>query len=393
MTFIKKMLLLFFIILLISPCQFIAKADSTSGILISNNMYEMSNGPIVQYNTNSINGNYVLNAKIISKGLKKGYYSTIFYSALNNNMFNYGLVSFNINNNSNSDLDVNFLINEQNGIDLSLTNDSYVILKKTNSIFTKKVFPSYGTIIIPKGFKGTISIPLNSLKQNPVQNTIHDKTPMIASLPTWWGILITSKENEKKDFTLSNFKLINADNEIQEIENLNVNFNGDTRVQIPVVGESIAKYTANFHDLNGNVVNKNITYKIDEPKKGISIDRNGILKIKTNVLPQAVKIDAVIDNNLAFESKEIQLYKSWTLNAKELDGTSKSIPQTYAVKKLLSNTYEFFMSDYVMNIIRISSVILLLLFIKLYLYWKRINYKERKFNRKEYIIRKNKKKY
>ncbi|PJI06708.1 MULTISPECIES: hypothetical protein [Clostridium] len=393
MTFIKKILLLFFIIILILPYHFIAKADATSGILISDNMRQMSNGSTVQYNTNSINGNYNLTAKITSKGLKKGYYSTIFYNALNNNMFNYGIVSFDIHNNSNSQLNINFMINKQDGTSLSIANDSYVLLKESSSALIKKLSPSNGSIVISKGFNGTVLIPLNALKQNQIQNTNQNTTSMIASLPSWWGILITSKENEKKDFTLSNFNLINADNKIQEIENLNVNFNGDTRVQIPVVGESIAKYSANIHDSNGNIVNQKITYKIDTPKKGISIDSNGMLKIKQNVSPQPIRIDAVIDNNLAFESKEIQLYKSWTLDAKELDGTSKSIPQTYEVKKILGSTYKFLMSDYVMNIIRISAVISLLLFIKLYLYWKKINYKEKKFNRKEYIIRRNRKKY
>lgn len=364
---IKKVLLVLLAIFLISNVSFNVKAAEVTDWknVISNNMKEVSNGCNVEYSINK--DNYKLNAKINSNNLKKGYYTTIFYNNLESDFLNYQMISFNINNEAKGELRINFMINKTNGTNIAISSDKYVLLKKENSDLTEKVFASYGSITIPQNFKGTVYIPFNNLEKSKT-DTAENKL-IVPDMLTWWGIDVITSENEEKVFTLDDFKLINLSPEISRIDSLKFQFEGDDKVQIPVNGESIAKYNTKIYSSNGQLQDNKIIYKIDNPKKGISISSDGVLKVNTDVVPQKIKIDAIIDGCQIYEGKEIQLYKSWTLNSKNID---KSIPKPNKVPKL-NNIYEFFLSTNTMNGIRIFSLVVILLGAFLYVTISRKN--------------------
>ncbi|WP_234122350.1 hypothetical protein [Clostridium hydrogenum] len=355
----KKVLLIFFIVFLITNTGIIAKAAKSTNQkqLIIDNIKEASNGNTVEYNYNKANSS--LSAKISSKNLSKGYYTTIFYNKLNNDFLNYKMINFNIDNESKNELRINFMINKPNGTNLSLQNNKSVLLKEENSLLTEKVLTSYGSIAIPKGFRGLVYIPFDSLGKS-IENK-KDKKIIISDASTWWGISITSSENEEKIFNLSNFTLSNSNTELTKISNLNFNLEGDNQVQIPIVGESISQFKANPYDSYNHILTNKITYKIDSPIKGISVTDDGILKIEAGVKPQKIQIDAIDSSDSFYISKEIQLYNSWTLNSKDINGVKRSIPQISEVSKLPSNLYSFFLSTKVLNFIRICFIILILI--------------------------------
>lgn len=366
----KKVLLTFFIALLIlNTNNTVMAADSNNEKQLTlNNIITTSNGSIVKYTSNITNENYTLNVNINSKNLKKGYYTSNILSTTSSNWANYGMISFDISNKSNSELRFNFVIRQVNGTYLTVSNDKFVLIKKSNNNLLEKVSPSYGTISISKFFNGKIYIPFKNLgKEGLNKQDISYKISEISS----FGILETSAENEEKNFSLSNFNLINFNSDILKKSNIDFSISGDDKVQIPVAGESIAPYKVYLPSKN-----EEIDYKLETPQKGISIANNGILKIQTYVSPQKIKIDAILRPRGICVSKEISVYKSWTLSAKEVDGTSKSVPKANEVKSLLGTNYEFLLSNNVLNVIRIVLIIFALIPFILYFLWSKKIYKE-----------------
>lgn len=368
-NFKKVLLTLFIALLILNTNNTVMAADSNNEKQLTlNNIITTSNGSIVKYTSNITNENYALNLNINSKNLKKGYYTSNILSTTSSNWANYGMISFDISNKSNSELRFNFVIRQANGTYLTVSNDKFVLIKKSNNNLLEKVSPSYGTISISKFFNGKIYIPFKNLgKEGLNKQDISYKVSEISS----FGILETSAENEEKNFSLSNFKLINFNSDILKKSNIDFSISGDDKVQIPVAGESIAPYKVYLPSKN-----EEIDYKLKTPQKGISITNNGILKIQTYVSPQKIKIDAILRPIGICVSKEISVYKSWTLSAKEVDGTSKSVPKANEVKSLLGTNYEFLLSNNVLNVIRIVLIIFALIPFILYFLWSKKIYKE-----------------
>ncbi|WP_234122353.1 hypothetical protein [Clostridium hydrogenum] len=366
---LKRLLLIFPTTLLILNTNdtIIAADNSNEKQLTFNNIITTSNGSIVKYTSNINNENYTLNLNINSKNLKKGYYTSNILSTASSNWANYGMISFDISNKSNSELRFNFVIRQANGTYLTVSNDKFVLIKKSNSNLLEKVSPSYGTISISKFFNGKIYIPFKNLGKEGLNK--QDISYTVSEISSF-GILETSAENEEKNFSLSNFKLIGFNSAILKKSNIDFSISGDDRVQIPVAGESIAPYKAYLPSKN-----EEINYKLEIPQKGVSIANDGILKIQTYVSPQKIKINAILRPSGIYVSKEISLYQSWTLSAKEVDGTSKSVPKANEVKSLLGTNYKFLLSSNVLNVMRIVLIIFALIPFILYFLWSKKIYK------------------
>lgn len=375
---IKSTLTFSYIILLILSTGITVKAVEEGSItqLDPSNLKNTSNGANVRYDLRKDNNKSILSVNVNSKHLKKGYYTSNIYNDMYMNLDSYGMISFDIDNQSNDELRINFIIKQIDGTFLSVSNDKNVLIKKENSDLLEMVTPSYGTISISKGFKGSIYVPFNSLGKEGQDK--QDKIYNISKI-LYWGIAQTTAENKEQSFSLSDFKLIKYNSQINQYGNLNFFIQGENQVQIPVVGESISQYKAEIDDSNGKVNGDKISYKIETSKKGVSISKDGLLKLETGIKPEKIKIDAIINDNNVYVSKEINLYKSWTLNAKEVDGTSKSIPKTNEVKRLIGSKYEFILSDKFMNCIRVFVVMIICLSIGLYIFWNKEISKDKNF--------------
>lgn len=375
---IKSTLTFFYIVLLILSTGITVKAVEEGSItqLDPSNIKNTSNGANVRYDLRKDNNKYILSVNVNSKNLKKGYYTSNIYNEMYMNLDSYGMISFDIENQSNDELRINFIIKQIDGRFLSVSNDKNVLIKKEDSDLLEMVTPSYGTISISKGFKGSIYVPFNSLGKEGQDK--QDKIYNISKI-LYWGIVQTTAENKEQNFSLSDFKLIEYNSKINQYGNLNFSIQGENQVQIPVVGESISQYKAEIDDSNGKVNGDKISYKIETNKKGVSISKDGLLKLETGIKPEKIKIDAIINDNNIYVSKEINLYKSWTLNAKEVDGTSKSIPKTNEVKRLIGRKYEFILSDKFMNCIRVFVVMIICSSIGLYIFWNKEISKDKNF--------------
>lgn len=369
---IKKAMIIISTMFIIFNIGIIARAagDNTPILLVPKNIKENSNGSLVKYSFSNDNTQSSLNVDINSQNLKKGYYTTNIYSDLSTDWSTEGMMSFDLSNQSNSELRLNLTIRQSDGTNLYVPNDKSVFFKKENSELLKKVYPTFGAIDVPIGFKGTLSIPFSSLGKQGLST--QDKIYSISKISSW-GIFITTTENEEKIFSLSNINLIKSSSNILTSGDFNFTIQGDSRIQLPVNGESIGKYKANITDLKGNSITKQIKYEIDNPQKGISIGNDGILKVEAGVAPQKIIVNAIIGDSNIYVSSEIELFQSWTVTAKPSQSINSKIPKTTEVPSIISNTYKFLISDSVMNGIRIVVVVISVGALSLYLLWKRKN--------------------
>ena len=317
------------------------------------NIYVEENEAKINYGFHKENNS--LDIKVDSRGLDKGYYTSNLYSKGNYNWNNFGMISFNLKNYSQGELKFNFSVVKKDGTYLSINEDKNILLKTDNQQVIEVLSPSYGTINIPAEFNGTIYIPFTSLKS--------DEFSQISS----WGISVTTEENTEKNIVLSDFSLIPKSDSLISYGNMDFYIEGEDRVQIPVQGESIALYKT-------SVDNKKVNYKLAEDDEGVSINNEGRLTLNTSVKVEKIEIQAEYENLVV--RKEIQLYKSWTLSAKEIDGTSKSIPSQEEVKNLIKGIYPLIMEERFINIIRIIFIVLVSIFLALYILRIRGKYSE-----------------
>ena len=301
--------------------------------------------------------NNSLEIKVNSIGLEEGYYTSNLYSKGKYDWSNFGMISFNAQNNSQEELKFNFSVVKTDGTFLSVNEDKSVLIKNENNQDFEKLSPAYGTINIPSGFNGVVYVPFTSLNSKSGDNNQH-----LFSNISSWGISITTEENKEKDIHLSNFALIAKDDPFIKYGDLNFKIEGDDRVQIPVQGEAISIYKASLNK-------DNVIYSLAEDYEGVSIDKSGKLTLNTSVNVEKIKIEAKYEYLMV--KKEIQLYKSWTLGAKEIDGTSKSIPGFEEVKNLMGGIYPLIMSQRFIDFIRAIWIVFVLIFSGLYIFWSR----------------------
>lgn len=333
---------------------------------IPSNIEKTTNGADVKINSNKIDG-YELNVSMNTVGLESGYYTTYLYENQSRDWSNYEALAFDISNESDSSIRINLNIKKNDDTVVSISDDRVSIIKRKNTEIMERIHPSYGSIELPKNFKGIIYIPFNSFKEKDKLES--DNINEISKISSW-GIIATQSENEEKSFKLSKFSLITKGSDINNYFNFNFSIIGDDTVEIPVVGESISNYKIESINKEENIDKVNVKFKISDPIDGITIDDNGRLTLISDVEEQKIQICAVLDENVS-EIKDIQLLKSWTLTAKELDGTSKSIPKPYEVSKMIQNENSLLTNNNVVIAIRISIVLVTLVFGTLYWSWKR----------------------
>lgn len=319
------------------------------------NIYSEADKAKLNYSFDKISNN--LDIKVDSIGLDKGYYTSNLYSKGKYNWNNFGMISFNLQNNSSEELKFNFSIVKNDGTFLSVNEDKSILIKRENDQSIEKLSPVYGTINISSGFKGIIYVPFTSLK-----NKSGDSSQYLFSDISAWGISITTDENKEKNIHLSSFKLIPKDDSFIKYGDSDFKIEGDDRVQIPVQGESISLYKTPLDK-------DKVIYNLAENYEGVSIDKEGMLILSTSVNVEKIQIEAKYEDLVA--KKEIQLYKSWTLDAKEVDGTSKSVPGEEEVKNLMNGIYPFIMSQRFIYAIRAIFIVLALIFSGLYVFWNK----------------------
>lgn len=340
-----------------------AHENNTINNVVFDNFHKVSN----ELNTECIPVKNGLHVKINSDHLKKGVYTSVIYINGDYDFSNYGMISFYVSNYSKSELRMNFVINHGNDKGSVVSDNKPIIIKSDNNRMFEEISPKYGSSAIEAGFKGRVYIPFSSFEKK-------DKQGIISKVSSF-GIIAVLNENQERSFDINNFSLINKNENIFEYGMLDFNIQGDSKVQIPVNGESISQYKVVTYNSNAAIKKNKIKYQIANAVPGIKIDNNGLLTIQKGVYPQKVTVYATI-NDILIQSKEIQLVKSWTLTAKEKDGTDRKMPEPNEISQMEGTYYKVFSSNKSLNTIRIISVVSVFLFAVIFISWKRTQIKK-----------------
>lgn len=134
---------------------------------------------------------------------------------------------------------------------------------------------------------------------------------------------------------------------------------GDLIVQIPVAGESIARYTAS----------ESAEFYMDSIE-GVSITREGRLTINIDVKPQIINIYAK-NNSGEVTDFEVQLLESWTENFVEKDGTIMKIPRAGEMPTIGGSLYEFSTHETTIWGIRGIALLICIIFVFVYYSWRK----------------------
>lgn len=322
----------------------------------SKNIKQTTNGANVTLSSSETDG---LDINISTKGLNNGYYTTYLYENKNRDWSNYSAIGVKIHNESDEPLRINLNIEKSDGNVFSIADENLVFFERENDDLIYNIKASYGTIELPEKFNGTIYLPFSSFKQT--ENITFDKETKISKINSW-GIVLVLKENQESNVSISNCSLIPINSELNKYFSYTFSIDGDDTVEIPVAGEGVSYYK--IKDIDKERVN----FKLLEAVDGAKIDNNGKLTLTSEIKSTKIKIAAIIDG-VDCTVKEVDLSKSWTVDSKDVDGISRSIPKSDEVSKIIDNN-NILMNNNILIALRIGIILITVGFGVLYWYWK-----------------------
>lgn len=304
------------------------------------------------------NSNYELNFD--TENLDEGYYTAYLYSLGNTNWSKYAGICFYMKNEGSTQANININAKVGSNKVLTVKDEDSIFIKEEGSSYLKRLHPQYGTVQIEAGFEGIVYIPFNSLSNKSISN--------IES----WGLIVTSKENDKKKIIFGDFNFIDSNSSLKKNFNSRYSLKGDAEVQIPTAGQSISDYEFVDNKTKSNIsdTGTKVEYFVDEDEKGISIDQNGRLTVTSDAEEKTVKLYASI-NDEVIEEFRVRLFKSWTLSASEVDGTLKSIPQESEINNLSAVRAKFFGKESVVIAFRVLCILILTGIVGFYCMWNK----------------------
>lgn len=295
-------------------------------------------------------------ATIDAGHLKKGYYTASFYDSRSRSWANYGAMVFHITNPNKEKINFNFSVNTGGQKIVQLQNGQYAALTEKNKNVWVSTRVQYGAFIIPAGFDGEIYIPFSSLGKE-------DK-PLNRRNIVSWGINFTLEGGQTQKVQFGHFSLVDEQSADEQNAMLDKEIVGDEYVQIPVAGESIAKYT--IRSAKGS---EGGTLQLQNPIDGVHISKDGTLTLTLHARPQTIQLTVVAADG-SRSIRNIHLIKSWTIGKKAGDGLSLQIPLPDKAPKNI-NTSTFLFDDQVTHLIRYAVVIASILLVLIY-FWCRI---------------------
>lgn len=369
---LKQKILNIFLLLTIpfmsfSTAIYAAEEIELTEIKVNNIKSTMEDGISEVVNNLNDNGEHEVHGHINTENLEEGYYTAFIFDTLNSDWSSYDGFAFHIDNKGDEIIKINLNLQGKDGVNLKADNGQIILIKSDSSSMIEKVIVSDGAVGIYPGFDGNVYIPFVSLIEAQGDNTVYkDDYKSTLSEINLWGIPMTCEENIKTNFKLSGFSVINLGEIKGEYLTNDFEIMGSNRVMIPTAGESISKYEVNGKD--------NIVFQIPEYIDNVSITEDGVLKVKDSVDLQRIRICAG-DGNIG-ETKEIELYNSWTVGKVYEDGVKVNILKSNEMYTILSQDNVFLNNKLILIFIIILASILILFWI-LFLYWRR-RFKTRK---------------
>ena len=142
-------------------------------------------------------------------------------------------------------------------------------------------------------------------------------------------------------FFFGNYIKIHAENNNSEILNKinsksKIEIIGERSVQIPVVGETIAKYKLKYENLYLEKLNSRVDFKIIPEVRGVKINKDGVLTIDSDANPGLINIESNVDDRWS-GNIEVQLVESWIYEYEAKESVKVRLANSTDVKEIISD--------------------------------------------------------
>jgi len=247
----------------------------------------------------SFKENQTWDIKYDTKGEEEGYYTTFFFAQHGYSLSKGNVISFHIEAKSVVRMNINFALEE--GTKPYLLDDDAVVFTRNDNESKYDFVPvDYGTFSLPKGFSGTVYIPIQKLK----------KALQVTNL----GFIIVQKNNQITNMSFSNLTVSNGYELDNEVFHEQFEIIGPQEMEIPLSGEYHYQYSVQMKDELKKV--PKCLFYLEEDEKDLKIDKTG--KVILTNQTKAREISFVIELNgiLRYHYKAV-IKNSWMLSEKD----------------------------------------------------------------------------
>lgn len=258
----------------------------------------------------------------------------------------YGAFAFHIENKSEGEIKLNFIINESSRNYVLKDNDNVLVLEDGEDTL-RRLKVSNGVFELEKGFKGRVYMPFKTLKDKYFGEIIS------------WGMTITCNNGEVKNFDITNFSYI--DRSEAEIYNTMavINISGDIEMPVLAAGEAIVDFKSESP----------IKLSLKEEYKGVSLSDSGRLSVNCNAEEGDIKVFAKLENGEEFYFK-VNLKKSLTQSLSGVTGKSLATPSLDEVANRDDFLTKLLLNNKVLAVFRVILVSIFAFIAGVYLYWR-----------------------
>lgn len=325
---IKKMswfMLLLFCFLAFPQTVFAISSKEEKSITPSN-LKEWDDGASVTKEASGKGENYQVEVTADTTGLKEDYYSIYIYEDTKRNVGPYDGICFQYLNQSDIDLRMNVTIKIDAKTSVTMLDKSYAILEEEETKNTQVVTAKYGTLLIPARFSGSIYVPFSQLFNEKGERVLLNNIQS-------FGITTVMENEQTATYSIGNFAFLSGSIDAMKESHYLITLMGEEEVVLPNTGAVIEKYKASVVDLEGNEMDTDVTFFLEDSIEGIMLSENGALEIQSDCVATKVTIYA--------KTKQSINAGKMTLSLKRVSDkvAAVGVPKAQEVPSIATTTY------------------------------------------------------
>lgn len=314
------------------------------------NMKEWDDGAKVERRSSGKGKDYQMSVTADTTGLGEGYYSFYLYDFTTRSVKNNDGIRFDISNASESELKINVTFTVSSKTNVTMAESSFAILESADESKKEVVYVNYGTISIPANFDGTVYVPFSQMSSE-------DGKKVALTQIQSWGITTTMSQEEQVQFTLGNIAFL-TDSIGSLMDSYYLFYiKGDNEITVPTIGTAMKSYQVDVKDLEGNSLEDDISFFLEDDMAGVSISQDGKLEVGSDCVASEIIIYVKTNQSINYGKLKINMKQ---VNA-EIVATG--ITKATDVKGITTSVYAK-LNDYIKIIqILFFLIILFLIFI------------------------------
>lgn len=320
-------MLLLFSFLVFLPQTVNAISSKEEKIITPSNLKEWDDGASVTKETSGKGENYQAEITADTTGLKEDYYSIYIYEDTKRNVGPYDGIRFQYLNQSDIDLRMNVTIKIDAKTSVTMLDKSYAILEEEETKNTQVVTAKYGTLLIPARFSGSIYVPFSQLFNEKGERVLLNNIQS-------FGITTVMENEQTATYSIGNFAFLSGSIDAMKESHYLITLTGEEEVVLPNTGAVIEKYKASVVDLEGNEMDTDVTFFLEDSIEGITLSENGALEIQSDCVATKVTIYA--------KSKQSINAGNMTLSLKRVSAkvAAVGVPKAQEVPSIATSTYQ-----------------------------------------------------